>query len=184
MSDIHLHLVRWWFSCILHKAEVERDWPKYRHHIFFSMSKIPFANKNPFKTLDFVSLISMKSETSCIQGFFSCPFDVPWGVINPSMLWSISDHSDMHALHVRKLCGPATTQIARFMGPTWGPPGSCRPQVGPMYLAIWTCASVVVITLCLYTYIHADFWLRDLWCQATRYGDGDMSSCILYGVWH
>ena len=28
-------------------------------------------------------------------------------------------------------------QIARFMGPTWGPPGSCRPQVGPM-LASWT----------------------------------------------
>ena len=24
------------------------------------------------------------------------------------------------------------TQIARFMGPTWGPPGSCRPQLGPM----------------------------------------------------
>ena len=23
------------------------------------------------------------------------------------------------------------TQIARLMGPTWGPPGSCRPQVGP-----------------------------------------------------
>ena len=22
--------------------------------------------------------------------------------------------------------------ITRFMGPTWGPPGSCRPQVGPM----------------------------------------------------
>ena len=29
------------------------------------------------------------------------------------------------------------TQIARFMWPTWGPPGSCRPQVGPM-LAPWT----------------------------------------------
>ena len=28
------------------------------------------------------------------------------------------------------------TQIAKFMGPTWGPPGSCRPQVGPM-LAPW-----------------------------------------------
>ena len=25
-----------------------------------------------------------------------------------------------------------TTQIAKFMGPTWGPPGSCRPQMGPM----------------------------------------------------
>ena len=24
------------------------------------------------------------------------------------------------------------TQIAMFMGPTWGPPGSCRPQVGPI----------------------------------------------------
>ena len=24
------------------------------------------------------------------------------------------------------------TQIAKFMGPTWGPPGSCRPQMGPM----------------------------------------------------
>ena len=27
-------------------------------------------------------------------------------------------------------------QIAKFMGPTWGPPGSCRPQMGPM-LASW-----------------------------------------------
>ena len=32
------------------------------------------------------------------------------------------------------------TQIARFMGPTWGPPGSCRPQMGPM-LAPWTLLS-------------------------------------------
>ena len=30
-----------------------------------------------------------------------------------------------------------TTQIARFMGPTWGPPGTCRLQMGPM-LALWT----------------------------------------------
>ena len=29
------------------------------------------------------------------------------------------------------------TQIAKFMGPTGGPPGSCRPQMGPM-LAPWT----------------------------------------------
>ena len=32
------------------------------------------------------------------------------------------------------------TQIAMFMGPTWGPPGSCRPQMGPM-LAPWTLLS-------------------------------------------
>ena len=33
-----------------------------------------------------------------------------------------------------------TSQIAKFMGPTWGPPGSCRPQMGPM-LAPWTLLS-------------------------------------------
>ena len=29
------------------------------------------------------------------------------------------------------------SKIAKFMGPTWGPPGSCRPQVDPM-LVPWT----------------------------------------------
>ena len=34
-------------------------------------------------------------------------------------------------------------QIAKFMGQTWGPPGSCQPQMGPM-LAPWTLLSGVV----------------------------------------
>ena len=33
-----------------------------------------------------------------------------------------------------------TTQRAKFMGSTWGPPGSCRPQIGPMS-ASWTLLS-------------------------------------------
>ena len=36
------------------------------------------------------------------------------------------------------------SQIAKFMGPTWGPPGSCRPQMGPM-LAPWTLLSGMVL---------------------------------------
>ena len=40
------------------------------------------------------------------------------------------------------------TQIAKFMGPTWGPPGSCWPQMGPM-LAQWTLLSGYVIEMCL-----------------------------------
>ena len=32
------------------------------------------------------------------------------------------------------------TQITKFMGPTWGPTGSCRPQMDPM-LAPWTLLS-------------------------------------------
>ena len=35
-----------------------------------------------------------------------------------------------------------TSQIAYFMGPTWGPPGSCRSQMGPM-LVPWTLPSAV-----------------------------------------
>ena len=36
------------------------------------------------------------------------------------------------------------TQIIRFMGPTWGPPGSCWPQMRPM-LAPWTAIRVAII---------------------------------------
>ena len=36
--------------------------------------------------------------------------------------------------------GEIRTQIAKFKGPTWGPPGSCRPQMGPT-LAPWTLLS-------------------------------------------
>ena len=36
--------------------------------------------------------------------------------------------------------GQKRTQIAKFMGPTCGPPGSCRPQMGHM-LALWTLLS-------------------------------------------
>ena len=38
----------------------------------------------------------------------------------------------------------ATSQIARFMGPTWGPPGDDRTQVGPM-LAPWALLSVISV---------------------------------------
>ena len=38
------------------------------------------------------------------------------------------------------------TQIANFMGPTWGPPGSYRPQMG-LILAPWTLLSGMLIWL-------------------------------------
>ena len=50
------------------------------------------------------------------------------------------------------------SQIARFMGPTWGPPGSFRPQMGPM-LAPWTllswmfsrhCGNLVLAESCVF----------------------------------
>ena len=35
---------------------------------------------------------------------------------------------------------PSLSQMWKFMGPTWGPPGSCRLPVSPM-LAPWTLLS-------------------------------------------
>ena len=43
------------------------------------------------------------------------------------------------------------SQIAKFMGPTRGPPGSSRPQMGPM-LAPWTLLSWVVPNVVLSSY--------------------------------
>ena len=40
----------------------------------------------------------------------------------------------------RQFCFWICPQIAKFIGPTWGPPGSCWPQMGPM-LAPWTLLS-------------------------------------------
>ena len=44
-------------------------------------------------------------------------------------------HSNWYTYFLSK-----TTQITKFMGPTRGPPGSCRPQMGPM-LTPWTLLS-------------------------------------------
>ena len=43
-------------------------------------------------------------------------------------------------IHIQTLPYPWPTLIARFMGPTWGPSGADRTQVGPM-LAPWTLLS-------------------------------------------
>ena len=53
-------------------------------------------------------------------------------------------------------CFLSGVQIARFMGPTWGPPGSCRPQMGPM-LATWT-----LLSGCKLIYHHILRWSFDL----------------------
>ena len=64
-------------------------------------------------------------------------------------------------LALNVVCG-GTTQIAKFMGTTWGPPGPCRSRVsvpdgsyvGPVHLAIKVCALVGPTEL--------EIWQRDL----------------------
>ena len=58
------------------------------------------------------------------------------------------------------------TQIAKFMGPTWGPPGSCRPQMGPI-LAPWT-----LLSGDLFSRIHWFFSWWSTW-QSVSIGSAD-----------
>ena len=55
------------------------------------------------------------------------------------------------------------SQIAKFIGPTWGPPGSCQPQMGPM-LAPWTL-------------------LSNLWCPLPWCRDCTLSSYPISEFW-
>ena len=58
--------------------------------------------------------------------------------------------------------------IARFMGPTWGPSGADRTQVGPM-LAPWTLLSGVCtqVTNCFSAHERVIFGVYFLSCKAT-----------------
>ena len=63
-------------------------------------------------------------------------------------LFNFFKHVKLCLLNLTKLFPHASTHVAirkqipeaKFMGPTWGPPGPCRPQMGPM-LAPWTLLS-------------------------------------------
>ena len=67
-------------------------------------------------------------------------------------------------------------EIARFMGPTWGPPGSCRTQMGTMS-APWTLLSGTISDTVLwrhqgpYQILYCDvilMYIRDSFCYAGR----------------
>ena len=57
-------------------------------------------------------------------------------ITNPCWDYSLSMLG--HVKGALMIQGHATSKIAIFMGHTWGTPGSCRPQVCPMW-APWTC---------------------------------------------
>ena len=49
-------------------------------------------------------------------------------------------HNAQNLIYVNKSVPTSVSQIEKFMGPTWGPSGSCRPQMSPMW-APWTLLS-------------------------------------------
>ena len=76
----------------------------------------------------------------------ACPLRTYWTLRQPSptglarnsrSLMPLGYTVTVRALLQYRISVQNASQIAKFMGPTWGPPGSCRPQVGPA-LAPWT----------------------------------------------
>ena len=81
--------------------------------------------------------------------FFLHPF-------RPCLMWRTADFRNHHGKYVMCdvsrvksldiICARCIiSQIAKFMRPTWGPPGSCRPQMGPMNFAIRDVSEVTSI---------------------------------------
>ena len=69
------------------------------------------------------------------------------------------------------------SQIAVFMGPTWGPPGSCRPQMGPM-LAPWILlpgSSRWIRSCVCKVFSH---WLKPC-CENENTGHGLEANCVV-----
>ena len=58
--------------------------------------------------------------------------------------------------------------IAKFMGPTWGPPGSCQPQMGPMFTQ-WILLSGVSTDwfTCYFHTMEAHTQALSFWYQIT-----------------
>ena len=61
----------------------------------------------------------------------SVDFSHKWSVVRKAFPRHYVKMSLNYVLLMRLKKESIHTQIARFMGPTWGPPGSCRPQMGP-----------------------------------------------------
>ena len=76
-------------------------------------------------------------------------------------------HFIYHIFHISSYW-TVVSQIAKFMWPTWGPPGSCRPQMGPM-LAPWTLLSGIFrrMRLWLLYYLHNLTWVSTSCGQET-----------------
>ena len=59
----------------------------------------------------------------------------------------------------------SASQIAKFMGPTWGPNGACRPQMGPM-LVPWILPSGLTYFCIQHVSAHDGVWSKGFWTSA------------------
>ena len=76
------------------------------------------------------------------------------------------------------------TQIAKFMGPTWDPPGSCQPQMGPM-LAPWTLISGYILQLRDLIWFLIRLWHGNTFHTLPALCEGNHNGNVLCNqLWH
>ena len=125
---------------------------KYKENQTTAMNNILELVSNPFSMCNALAMeilqswakpsiydLTISQNIQCMKN----PFDVAVTVkTHETFLYWYRDCR--YYVHEVKPNGAENTssvpQIARFTGPIWGPPGSCRPQMGPM-LAPWTLLS-------------------------------------------
>ena len=83
--------------------------------------------------------------------------------------WSTEIHSYIH--DEWRVPSDMLAQIAKFLRPTWGPPGSCRPQIGPILTPAMSRAIRRITDGCLYSALNdvcrhvSKLWKYQLWWQ-------------------
>ena len=100
-------------SCFWHQGQ----WHWIKH---FKYWQIWLPNVHTYNSKD-------QCDTNHFAMVFSTTIQVRTGIEHYGMYLFI--YSQTQVNYVDKGCH---TLIARFMGPTWGPPGAARTQVGPM----------------------------------------------------
>ena len=100
----------------------------------------------------------VKDKTSLNHLIFNTEISIPGETIETGPWCWATDRWKMSS----NMClDNSNSQIAKFMGPAWGPPGSCRPQMGPM-LAPWTLLSGIVLPP-FDSLQHLQWWSSRLW---------------------
>ena len=138
------------------------------------------------------SFNSTGGTTSTSVQAMACRLSVPCHYLNQCRLIVNWTHVNKYQWN-RK---PA--QIAKFMGLTWGPPGSCRPRMGPMLAILlsgtWISSNGTMTSNDFYTYgamcwvpigqRHSLKWKIFSWFIETIWHEGGWrpDSCIIDGL--
>ena len=116
------------------KIKAPRHWPLCRE--FTGDRWIPRTNGQ----LGGKCFHLMTSSCAGISILFVITYDATWSkTIKCTWTWHVAKSGPEHT-HVDSICVAKPPLIARFMEPTWVPPGANRTQVGPMW-ATWTLLS-------------------------------------------